>query len=289
MDALLQQRYLTLIDGLGQIPTHSEVAQKVISVMNHRNASAVHAANFIDKDVALASKVLKLANSAYYGLPRAITSVQRAITILGFDTVKSMVLSSSTLKIFPKTTQNQSFDRKMFWRHSVETAIATKMIARLSSRRVDPELAFTAGLLHDIGKLVFDQFCAEDYASVLKKVELGEEDWYEIEEREMGIHHATLGAMLLERWGLAESIQVPVSQIYHPDRTIEHRDLASMLNVGNTLSLMNETFAVQGERIQPIHPSLKSFLGIALSDVDLFDLFMKDREKATEFFVLMEE
>ena len=61
------------------------------------------------------------------------------------------------------------------------------------------------------------------------------------------------------------------------------------LNVGNTLSLMNETFAVQGERIQPIHPSLKSFLGIALSDVDLFDLFMKDREKATEFFVLMEE
>src|SRR6185295_19913442 len=127
------KRYNRIIQELGQIPTMPTIAARVMQIVNDPHSSAEDVAKFISRDVALTSKVLRLANSAFYGIPRTISSVNSAIVILGFNTIRSLVLSASVLKVFP-AKGNVSFDRKAFWKHSFMVGIASRMLAQIYRR-----------------------------------------------------------------------------------------------------------------------------------------------------------
>src|SRR5690606_38701245 len=165
-----KKRYQRIIQDLGQIPTMPTIAAKVMQIVNDPHYSAEDVAKFISRDVALTSKVLRLANSAFYGIPRTISSVNSAIVILGFNTIRRLVLSASVLKVFPSRPGLVIFDRKAFWKHSFMVGIASRMVAQIYRRKklVDMETAFSAGLLHDIGKIILEQYSNDEYTPVLR-------------------------------------------------------------------------------------------------------------------------
>lgn len=187
---------------------HPEIASlphilvEVLKVSADPDSSAAQISKVILKDPALTAKILRVVNSPYYGRVREVTTINQAVVTLGVRSVTAIALSSSVYKM----TENVEgmVSRKRFWRHSLEVAIAARMIAE--EIRFEPgEEAFVAGLLHEIGLLVLEASYPEEYRRMWKQVEAGE--FLTVLEQEMlGTDHARAGQFLLDQWGVPRNI-----------------------------------------------------------------------------------
>ncbi|RKX20496.1 MAG: hypothetical protein DRP26_01590, partial [Candidatus Zixiibacteriota bacterium] len=153
IDTSTDKKIRLIVNRIHNLPTPPMVFTQVNKVINDPNASTYQIGVIISEDPALSAKVLKLTNSAFYGIPRTITSVKQAIVILGLDVVRSLVLSASVFEIFSK---QYSVDRDYldsFWRHSLSVAFMARIISRMKNLPsvLEAEESFSAGLLHDIG------------------------------------------------------------------------------------------------------------------------------------------
>ncbi|MCK4719402.1 HDOD domain-containing protein, partial [bacterium] len=135
------------LEKIKELPTLPDVVFKVNEIVNDKNTSSNDLENVISRDQAIAAKVLKLVNSAFYGLPGKVDTLSRAIPLLGFSTVRNLVMSISIIDL----SATGGFDMKQFWRHSFATSTAARAIA-VADRLPDAEIQSLAGLLHDIGK-----------------------------------------------------------------------------------------------------------------------------------------
>ncbi len=145
-----------IVDKIQNLPTPPIVFTQITKVINNPDTSAYEIGAIISEDPALTAKVLKLTNSSFYGIPRTITNVKQAIVILGLEAIKSLVISASVFDTFSK---NKSLDTEYlenFWRHSLSVAFMSKIIARMKKlpSLQEAEIAFSGGLLHDLGKLI---------------------------------------------------------------------------------------------------------------------------------------
>ncbi|MEK7394982.1 MAG: HDOD domain-containing protein, partial [Fibrobacterota bacterium] len=231
-------KFRSIIDGLGQVPTLPAIVARALEILNQPNASAESAARLIGQDLALSAKVLRLANSAFYGIPRSIASVDQAIVILGFQTVRSLVMSASVLKILGKGGKS-SLDRKMVWRHSVATALASRIVVRKVGRRLglDIEAAFMASLLHKIGVLILDGAEHAEYNMILEEAALEDAQPLPLLERKhLQIDHAALGGMLAEKWGLPEELRDPIAHHLSPATAPTQGELAAVVQLSSYLA-----------------------------------------------------
>ena len=174
----------------------------VLKVVSDDNSSADDLAKVLMKDPALTARVLKVVNSPYYGARKGIGSVSQAIVTLGMRQVTALALSTSIYGI----TQNwqSSLDRNRFWRHSLETAIASRSIGEKAGVR-NLEEVYVSGLLHDIGLLLMERSFPEQFTTIWQQVGRGE-SLIELEEEAWGTNHARVGQFLLEQWRLPEFI-----------------------------------------------------------------------------------
>lgn len=287
MNPDIELKYLGIIDSLGQIPTLPVVVTQLLKVINHPNSGADNAAAFVEKDIALASKVLKLANSSYYGIPRTITNIKSAIVILGFNAIKSLVLSSSVLKIFEEKGEQTLFDKNAFWNHSVEVAMMAKSLAR-KVRGADYDQAFSGGLLHDIGKLILAQYSTRDYQEVLGEVTQGKRPSEVIEQEILGITHCKISGMLLERWGIPEALQIPVSFHDQPTKAEDHVQMAHILHLANYLSYLKGSYTVQGELAPELNSETLESLGFQQTPEELLENISGDLSEVAEFIALIQ-
>jgi putative nucleotidyltransferase with HDIG domain len=212
------ERYAKIIESIDQLPTLPAVVTMLLEVVNSPTTSAEDAAGLIGKDPALTSRMLRLANSAFYGIPRTISSVSSAVVILGFNTMKSLVLSASVMEVFSgKGGKTVVFERSRFWKHSIVTAMAAKHIIRsfMHVKMIDPESAFCAGILHDIGKLVFEQHVRDDYTETCDYARKTATSTIEAESHVMGITHAEVGRALAAKWALPMELESAI--IFHHD------------------------------------------------------------------------
>jgi putative nucleotidyltransferase with HDIG domain len=288
MNPEVQQKYLRIVDSLGQVPTLPVVVTKVHQVLSHPNSGAGHAAKIIETDPSLASKVLKIANSSYYGIPRTIYNIQSAIALLGFNTVKTLVLSSTALKALPKNARCPHFDYKVFWKHSVEVAVIARFLARTGLGALDSELAFTAGLLHDIGKLIFDESLSEDWEKALEKSISENQELYKVEQELLGIHHAELSGLLLEHWGIPESLQGPLKYQYNPELGGNCSPLAFVIHYANYLSHLSGTNPVRNEPMPELNPAAADSIGLTTTPEEMLSLLEGELEYVTEFLHLIQ-
>jgi putative nucleotidyltransferase with HDIG domain len=292
MDELVRQKYLLVIDSLRQLPTLPAIAARVLKVVNHQKSGAEHVAGLLENDPALASRVLKLANSSYYGIPRTISNIRSAIVILGFNTIKSLVLSSSVMKMFPPEDHPPLFNRQHFWHHCVKTAAMARFLAGKTRVGVDLEQAFTGGLLHDLGKLVLELTAFEEYRPVLAEAALGKTPSWEIELRQMGVSHAEISGMLLDRWEIPESLQAPVAHHHRPHRAAEeHRNLAYLLHYADYLAKLDDLLKSSdpdGPRPQ-VAEEARTVLKLTLSDEALLESATPDLDGMADFFQLIDE
>jgi HD-like signal output (HDOD) protein len=149
--------------GLGMLP---QVTSQVLRLVDNPNASPRQIGALIERDAGLASKLLKSANSAYYGAPGKIKTVSQAISVMGLSAVRSIVVGQAYQQMTSVRGASKRFDRLAFWQHSLATASAARVLAKLKGWR-DPEEAFLAGLLHDAGRLVMDKFLPNEFDQIL--------------------------------------------------------------------------------------------------------------------------
>jgi HD-like signal output (HDOD) protein len=193
----VKARIMSVMRNLPPLPA---VTRQLMSVLASENATANEVGRVLSSDQALAGKVLKLVNSSYYGMPTEVTTVSRAVVVLGFTGVRNLALSFGSLETL--RTLSTNIDMHLFWSHSLATGAAAQNLALLGQRRIDPEEAFLAGLMHDIGAYVLAAAVPEIYAGVLADPR---QDRLAAEAEAVGMTHAQVGQGLLQFWELPEA------------------------------------------------------------------------------------
>lgn len=197
-----------------QLPTLSVVVDKILSIARDERASAKQLADFVEKDQAISSRVLRLANSTYYGQAKKVDSISKAITVVGLDETISLTLGMSVFSAFHQDGVDKPLDMKPLWLHSFGCAIAAKETANRTDSEVS-EQVFLNGLLHDTGKIVFALFFPKEYRAVLEEARNSKVPLFILEKQMLGVDHAALSGLLMERWHFPDSLILPC--LFHHD------------------------------------------------------------------------
>jgi putative nucleotidyltransferase with HDIG domain len=271
---------------IGRMPSLSTTVVKVLEICNSPAASANDLNRVISYDPVLTAQVLKLINSAYYGLPNRIPSLVRAIIMLGINTVKNLVLASSVLAVCKGISNTGKVTINDFWAHCLCVGVLSKLIAAAGRIPLsEHEEYFVAGLLHDLGKLPLMTCFPELYGSTITGAkELGC-PLVEYETVNIGINHCQVGGMIAEKWNLGPSMQDAI-KIHHPQEGIDRHNLVvKCIGTANLLANHFEIGTAGDYYMNPI--LLKAYLGcMGLSIESLPGLKLKmerEIEKASVF------
>ncbi len=193
-----------------ELPTLPAVIPRILALVDDPGTGVRELSEAIGHDPALASTVLKVANSAYYGFRQEVASLERAVALLGFNMVRSLAASIGVIRSLPPRAPGSAFSREGLWAHSVAVGTAARAMA-LHADGGDGETLFLAGLLHDVGKVVLDVFFPEEFGRALATAAGSGEPLHRVERAALGTDHGEVGGMLLARWNLPEAIRVPVA------------------------------------------------------------------------------
>jgi len=199
---------------LKNLQTLPAVTARITEMLQNPGTTAEELGMAIRTDQVLTSRVLRLVNSAFYGFPGKIGSISHAVVLLGFSTVKNIVLTASVLDLF-KTSGSGKFNAGAVWKHSLACGVTAQCIARAVNYEFQEE-CFVAGLLHDIGKVVLFQTAPDEFARVLECAEKTKTLFYESECKLLGVNHQEIGSVLIEQWRLPKNIQSAVSSHHNP-------------------------------------------------------------------------
>jgi len=202
------------LQSLKSLQTQPAVIARITRMLQNPATNAEELGLAIRTDQGLVSRVLKLVNSAFYGFPGKIGSISHAVVLLGFSTVKNIVLTASVLDIF-KTSGGGQFNARDIWKHSLACGVAAQCLARTVGYEFQEE-CFVAGLLHDIGKVVLFRLAPEDFARVVEGANKTKSLFYNTECKLLGINHQEIGCMLIEQWRLPAKILSAVSSHHTP-------------------------------------------------------------------------
>lgn len=208
---------------IADLPTISAVANQINLAVKNESLSATALGEIISRDPALTSKVLKLSNSAYYGLVREVDTLTRAITVLGFETIKNLALTVSIFRAFCTKDGQQLIDFKGLWYHSLGTAVAAKALCNktwsLLQDETLAEQAFLCGIIHDIGKIAMAQCLPTEMAQVFERMREGGIPEYEAEKEIIGFSHQRAGQALADAWNFPEEYLKVIRQHHAPNLT----------------------------------------------------------------------
>jgi len=223
-----------LIAEIKELPTLPQVAVTLMDLLDDPNTGAPEINRVMARDPALASKILKLVNSSYYGLSNRVSSLNQGIVILGFKTVKSVALSASVMGLFKDRVGAGAFNRAIFWKHTIACACVARLVAR-KQKGLDPETAFSAGLLHDIGKLVLDHYAGEEMDAIVRDAAEHKYAFIDAELSTMETDHAEIGGWLCEKWGLPRDLVAGIA-FHHNINEAPDKVLVAVLQFSNYLA-----------------------------------------------------
>jgi putative nucleotidyltransferase with HDIG domain len=224
--------------SVGDIATLPEVTVKIIQIVEDPKSTARDLHDVIKNDPALSVKVLKVVNSAFYGLPGQVASVDRAIILLGLSAVKNIAIAASIARLFKGKRISEQFSAADLWRHSVSVAVAANTLAKMSPNPVMADEVFVAGLIHDIGTLVERQSYPEEFAEVIRRCsESPEMDFLECEREVIGADHQAFGVGLTTKWKFPRHLRAAVGFHHNPESlSPELRNMAILIKVADVLS-----------------------------------------------------
>ena len=207
----LNSEILKKVSTLRNLPTLPHILVKLIEACNKDDANLAEVSRIVETDPSLSSKILKLINSAFYGLPKKVESIQHSISYLGMTTIRNIAIGSSISQAVQPSSVGALFNLKVFWWHSLRCAVLARLIAR-QTHYGSPDEAFLTGLLHDIGRMVLWINYPKEYTELLAKCN-GRSDLILAGEIRQGVTHCEIGAWMLHRWKLQSFLVDAV--LYH--------------------------------------------------------------------------
>lgn len=258
-----------LVHKITDLPTLPAMMATITRLMQDPRTSAEELGRAIASDPALVSKVLKLVNSAFYGFPGRISTITQAIVILGFSTIRNVVLTTSVLKAFGRNTAANGFDMGKFWEHSLLTgAIARSLAVEREANFV--EETFIAGLLHDMGRIVLSQKLTSEFEKVLTVKEKAGISQLQAEQSVLNLNHGDIGGWLARKWNLPIPY-VEVMRCHHfpldspkddPNTQMDTTNLIYLVHAADALSKHIVDGKPTAAGIEEIHPAVRVELKI---------------------------
>ena len=270
------------VASISHIATLPEITLKIIELVENPRSTAQDLHKVISNDPALVARILKVVNSAFYGLPGQIGSINRAIVLLGLNAVKNIVIAASLAKLFRGGRVSPQFSAKDLWTHSIAVGVFSKMIVHQLNNAL-PDEAFLAGLIHDIGILVELQAHREPLVEISERASREETRYIDIETQIIGVDHQALGAGLTTKWKFPRSFQY-VTGFHHNPMALaqECRWLTNVVHVADHICCrqgMGYSLTCKGE---PLDPAVLAELGLTMESLDELAKSLPDALTETE-------
>ncbi len=219
------------IDELKPIP---QVALKVLRLMDENRYDVEAIANEIHKDQVITARMLQLANSAMFGAKRSITSLDHAVVFLGQDLLVKLVLTAAVQGYYEQSIMGYALCKGGVYYHSIGCAQVAELLARTTGKE-DPARAYTAGLLHDIGKVALDQFVASAYPLFYRDLVEAKDSVLSIEQQLLGMDHTQVGSLLARQWSLPSVLEQAIRYHHRPDNAEANAELAAIVYLADLL------------------------------------------------------
>lgn len=248
-----------LLNRVDDLPPLPAVAAKVMGMAEDDRTSAMDLAQVLATDQALTAKLIRISNSAYYGFARRISTVREAVVMLGFKQVRQVSVGASMMNTFKRSGVDDGFDLDLFWGHSVGVAVAAEALAK-KTLGAKPEDAFTAGILHDIGRLVLRQVLPQEFSRAISIARTGEMSLHDAELEITGFAHDEIGQALGERWKFPGHLVDAVRCHHDASLTAAGDGLAGVVAQSNHLLLHYGLFCgydLDIGQVPPLSPELE--------------------------------
>ncbi len=228
----------TLEKKLADLPPMPAVVTRIMETVNNPDTSAEDLNRLISMDQGLTSKVLRIVNSSYYGFPKRISTITHAVVILGFNTIRNLVLGVSAFGLIGQKSMPYGLNRNRFWEHSVATAVAGGVLARkrLPKNRNAPEEAFIGGLLHDIGELFLDSYFPVQFAVSMAFASKENRTARDAELLVLGLDYVTVSRRIAEHWNFPGHLVAMVGGYYAPQIDSEYFDYMALVHAADWLA-----------------------------------------------------
>jgi predicted Zn finger-like uncharacterized protein len=266
-----------ILRTLDDLPAMPHVVQKAQGIMARPDSNIKELARVIELEQAIATRVLKLANSAYYGMSGKVSSIQHASVLLGFKTLGELISVAGISNLMSKDLKGYQLDSGDLWRHSIAVAFGSRIIAN----RKDTDfgnLAFFAGLIHDAGKLILDPYVYERKDSFDEFMADGEDTFENAEKIILGFDHSEIASELCQKWKIPNDQRIAVQFHHHPSRS-DGNELAFILHMADYIAIINgyET-GTNGTQYQ-MEDGVMDFLNLCEEDVEYIK---KDVQESVE-------
>ncbi|ALK98831.1 histidine kinase [Massilia sp. WF1] len=270
-----------LAKDVQDLPSLPAVVMELLSNIEQENIDISVLAKKVSYDQALTAKTLRLANSSAFGLQVKVATIQQAITFLGFQTTRNLITAAAVTGCFPNG-RCPGFNDKAFWRHSIATAACARSLAR--RLRFNQDVAFTAGLLHDIGRLVLVSGHPQAYAEVLAWRSRHDGEMLDAERAVLGVDHVEAGVALAEHWNFSDMMRQAIAW-HHAPETPGAGFLAAIVHVANAVV---HALDLAGEEDE-LAPSLSSVAwdAMGLNEEAYLDLFRETEQQLEEMSAIL--
>ncbi|MFP4086548.1 MAG: HDOD domain-containing protein [Desulfobacteraceae bacterium] len=225
-----------IISDIKSFPSMSDAALKVLKLVDDPKSTASEIEDILRYEPSITANILKLTNSAYFGVPTKVASIRQAIVLLGWEKLGKLVMTTCVNAVLDKPVRGYDLSPGELWQHSIAVSVAAELLVKELSMDADNEI-FTAALLHDLGKLVLGDYVKEDFSAIQKTAGEGT-PFQAAERRVLGTDHAEVGGRLLELWSFPQSLVRAVRWHHEPDSAEEPGAIIDLIHVADVLCLM---------------------------------------------------
>jgi len=255
--------------SIGDIATLPEVTIKIIEIVEDPKSTARDLHEVIKNDPALSVKVLKVVNSAFYGLPGQVASVDRAIILLGLSAVKNIAIAASIARLFKGKRISEQFSAADLWRHSLAVAVLAKSLGKLSPHPVMQDELFVAGLIHDIGTLVERQSFPDQFSEVIDQCLAGDGSFIECELSTIGADHQAFGLGLTTKWKFPRHLCAAVGYHHSPESVSDEvKNMAMLIHLADVMACQEKVGFYLTAQNEEISDALLEALGLTSEQVE---------------------
>lgn len=265
------------------LPVLPQIVSTVLKMADDPNSSPKVMERIIERDPAITAKILRVANSAYYGLNQ-VPSIGRAISILGLNTIRSLVIGVAYQQIISGKIQSARFSKLEFWQHSLAVAIGARILAKLKLPLKAEEL-YCAGMMHDVGLLVMDRFCPIELDASLQLAADRELELQVAERQILQFDHAEVGGLLAERWGLSPLMIGAIANQYRMSEDDPFFQATCFVSAANTLAHQCGYLNNAPSSSKEFHEGAAKAIGLPEPQLEVIrTVMMQEVQKAEEAF-----